>query len=63
MKMIGCMEDKFTFHKSNNDQSGHPKSKSSQTQGGFKGDQKKMGEVSPQRKKILGWKQTQRGFE
>ncbi len=41
MKMIGCMEDKFTFHKSNNDQSGHPKSKSSQTQGGFKGDQKK----------------------
>lgn len=54
MKMIGCMEDKFTFHKSNNEQSGHPKSKSFQTQGGFKGDQKKMGEVSPQRKKILG---------
>jgi len=54
MKMIECMEDKFTFCKSNNDQSDHPKSKSSQTQCGFKGDQKKMGEVSPQRKKILG---------
>jgi hypothetical protein len=54
MKIKGCMEEKFTFHKSNNDQSGPPKSKSSQTQGGFKGDPKKMGEVSPQRKKILG---------
>ncbi len=63
MKVIECMEDKFTFCKSGNDQSDHLKSKSSQTQGGFKGDQKQMGKVLPQRKKILGWKQIQKGLE